>query len=76
MFKPDASADHCEYALGILTKQCQFFGPFPVSYKAQRIFTMISGGIRLKHEEVTTINQSDKLKMAVRIFLAYHFDLW
>jgi hypothetical protein len=33
MFKSDVSSNHCEYALGILTKQCQFFGPFSVSYQ-------------------------------------------
>jgi len=33
MFKPDVSPDHEEYHLRILTRQCQFFGPFPVSYQ-------------------------------------------
>ncbi|OOF90709.1 hypothetical protein ASPCADRAFT_400674 [Aspergillus carbonarius ITEM 5010] len=33
IFKPDVPADHEEYELKILARQCQFFGPFPVSYQ-------------------------------------------
>ena len=33
MFKPGVSADHDEYDHRILTRQCQFFGPFPISYQ-------------------------------------------
>ncbi|KAJ5799716.1 kinase-like protein [Penicillium psychrosexuale] len=33
MFKPDVPADHDEYEHRILTRQCQFFGPFPISYQ-------------------------------------------
>ncbi|PWY66496.1 kinase-like protein, partial [Aspergillus sclerotioniger CBS 115572] len=33
IFKPDVPADHEEYEMKILARQCQFFGPFPVSYQ-------------------------------------------
>ncbi|EFQ98610.1 serine/threonine protein kinase [Nannizzia gypsea CBS 118893] len=33
MFKPDVPADHNEYELRILRRQCLFFGPFPESYQ-------------------------------------------
>ncbi|PLN76228.1 kinase-like domain-containing protein [Aspergillus taichungensis] len=32
-FKPDVSADHDEYGLKILQRQCDFFGPFPLTYR-------------------------------------------
>ncbi|KAG5295561.1 serine/threonine protein kinase [Histoplasma capsulatum G186AR] len=33
IFCPDVSFDHEEYLLRILTRQCSFFGPFPLSYQ-------------------------------------------
>jgi serine/threonine protein kinase len=65
MFKPDASADHCEYALGILTKQCQFFGPFPVSYKeiarpsTLNILMGIMGSLRGKQKPFANISTEE-----------------
>ncbi|KAJ6156154.1 kinase-like protein [Penicillium chrysogenum] len=65
MFKPDASADHCEYALGILTKQCQFFGPFPVSYQeiarpsTLNILMGIMGSLRGKQKPFANISTEE-----------------
>ncbi|KAE8351909.1 putative serine/threonine protein kinase [Aspergillus coremiiformis] len=33
LFRPDVPADHDEYELKILQRQCQFFGPFPLTYR-------------------------------------------
>jgi len=33
LFKPDVPADHDEYELKILQRQCEFFGPFPLTYR-------------------------------------------
>ncbi|KAB8215584.1 hypothetical protein BDV33DRAFT_195103 [Aspergillus novoparasiticus] len=33
LFKPDVPTDHDEYGLKILQRQCQFFGPFPLTYR-------------------------------------------
>lgn len=33
LFKPDVPVDHDEYAIKILRKHHQCFGPFPVSYE-------------------------------------------
>ncbi|RAL08545.1 putative serine/threonine protein kinase [Aspergillus homomorphus CBS 101889] len=33
LFKPDVSADHEDYDLRILQRQCEFLGPFPLSYR-------------------------------------------
>ncbi|KFY05428.1 hypothetical protein V491_09138, partial [Pseudogymnoascus sp. VKM F-3775] len=33
IFKPDVPFDHEEHELEILMKHCQFFGPYPLSYK-------------------------------------------
>ncbi|EEH33299.2 hypothetical protein PAAG_04349 [Paracoccidioides lutzii Pb01] len=33
LFEPDVPAGHEDYELRILTRQCQFFGPFPVTYQ-------------------------------------------
>ncbi|OBT86263.1 hypothetical protein VE02_05865 [Pseudogymnoascus sp. 03VT05] len=33
LFKPPVPADHEEYELEILMKHCQYFGPYPLSYK-------------------------------------------
>jgi serine/threonine protein kinase len=33
IFKPDVPADHEEYELGILQRQCEFFGPYPLKYQ-------------------------------------------
>ncbi|KAE8146934.1 putative serine/threonine protein kinase [Aspergillus avenaceus] len=33
LFKPDVPADHEEYELKILQRQCEFFGPFPLTYR-------------------------------------------
>ncbi|KAE8319465.1 kinase-like domain-containing protein [Aspergillus transmontanensis] len=33
LFKPDVPADHDEYESKILQRQCQFFGPFPLTYR-------------------------------------------
>ena len=65
MFKPDVSADHDEYALKILTKQCQFFGPFPVSYQeiAQpetlNVLMQIMGSLRGKQKPFTNISTEE-----------------
>ncbi|GIK04033.1 hypothetical protein Aspvir_008108 [Aspergillus viridinutans] len=32
IFKPDVPADHDDYELKILQRQCEFFGPFPLTY--------------------------------------------
>ncbi|KAJ9232237.1 hypothetical protein DTO166G5_6390 [Paecilomyces variotii] len=33
LFKPDVPATHAEYELKILQRQCEFFGPFPLTYR-------------------------------------------
>ncbi|KAJ9298774.1 hypothetical protein DTO217A2_8361 [Paecilomyces variotii] len=33
LFKPDVPADYDEYELKILQRQCEFFGPFPLTYR-------------------------------------------
>jgi serine/threonine protein kinase len=33
IFKPDVPADHDDYELKILQRQCEFFGPFPLTYR-------------------------------------------
>lgn len=33
IFKPDVSADHEDYDIGILTRHHQCFGPFPLTYR-------------------------------------------
>ncbi|KAE8330980.1 kinase-like domain-containing protein [Aspergillus sergii] len=33
LFNPDVPADHDKYELKILQRQCQFFGPFPLTYR-------------------------------------------
>ncbi|BDD57618.1 hypothetical protein MPDQ_002404 [Monascus purpureus] len=33
LFKPDVPADHDDYELKILQRQCEFFGPFPLTYR-------------------------------------------
>lgn len=33
LFKPDVPADHGEYEMKILQRQCEFFGPFPLTYR-------------------------------------------
>ncbi|KAE8362531.1 kinase-like domain-containing protein [Aspergillus caelatus] len=33
LFKPDVPAGHDDYELQILQRQCQFFGPFPLTYR-------------------------------------------
>ncbi|KAE8335810.1 hypothetical protein BDV24DRAFT_155723 [Aspergillus arachidicola] len=33
LFKPDVLADHDKYESKILQRQCQFFGPFPLTYR-------------------------------------------
>ncbi|QKX54789.1 uncharacterized protein TRUGW13939_01878 [Talaromyces rugulosus] len=33
IFKPDVPADDDQYELAILQKQCEFFGPFPLTYR-------------------------------------------
>lgn len=33
LFKPDVPADHDNYELKILQRQCEFFGPFPLTYR-------------------------------------------
>ncbi|PYI29075.1 putative serine/threonine protein kinase [Aspergillus indologenus CBS 114.80] len=33
LFKPDISAEHDDYELKILQRQCEFFGPFPLTYR-------------------------------------------
>ncbi|RHZ69251.1 hypothetical protein CDV55_103615 [Aspergillus turcosus] len=32
LFKPEVPADHEDYELKILQRQCEFFGPFPLTY--------------------------------------------
>jgi serine/threonine protein kinase len=32
LFKPEVPAEHEDYDLKILQRQCEFFGPFPVTY--------------------------------------------
>ncbi|KAJ9244965.1 hypothetical protein DTO169E5_1346 [Paecilomyces variotii] len=33
LFKPNVPATHAEYELKILQRQCEFFGPFPLTYR-------------------------------------------
>ncbi|PTU25587.1 hypothetical protein P175DRAFT_0430052 [Aspergillus ochraceoroseus IBT 24754] len=33
LFKPDVPADHDDYELKILQRQCELFGPFPLTYR-------------------------------------------
>lgn len=33
IFKPDVPADDDQYELAILQRQCEFFGPFPLTYR-------------------------------------------
>ncbi|KAL4864839.1 hypothetical protein BDV12DRAFT_175597 [Aspergillus spectabilis] len=33
IFRPDVPVDHEEYETRIVAKQCEFFGPFPLTYQ-------------------------------------------
>jgi len=33
LFQPDVPPDHDEYEFKVLQRQCQFFGPFPLTYQ-------------------------------------------